>query len=72
MSRTFEQGKVEVAELVRHFANNREAYHGANYKEAHARQEFIDPLFSALGWDAPVTVLSYFAALPGVVVAAFS
>ena len=28
--------------------------------------------FSALGWDAPVTVLSYFAALPGVVVAAFS
>jgi hypothetical protein len=28
--------------------------------------------FSALGWEAPVTVLSYFAALPGVVVAAFS
>ena len=28
--------------------------------------------FSALGWDAPVTVLSYFAALPGVVVAALS
>jgi hypothetical protein len=28
--------------------------------------------FSALGWAAPVTVLSYFAALPGVVVAALS
>jgi hypothetical protein len=28
--------------------------------------------FSALGWEAPVTVLSYFAALPGVVVAALS
>ena len=28
--------------------------------------------FSALGWDAPVTVLSSFAGLPGVVVAALS
>ena len=28
--------------------------------------------FSALGWDAPVTVLSYFAGLPGAVAAALS
>jgi len=28
--------------------------------------------FSALGWDAPITVLSYFATLPGVVVAALA
>ena len=31
MSRTFEQGKDDVAELVKHFAINREAYHGATY-----------------------------------------
>jgi len=46
-TRTFEQGKDEVAALVRHFANNRAAYHEANYKEAHATQEFIDPFFAA-------------------------
>jgi hypothetical protein len=36
---------------VRQFAINRDAYHAPAYKEAHARQEFIDPLFAALGWD---------------------
>ncbi len=33
------------------FAANRLAYQASAYKEAHARQEFIDPLFAALGWD---------------------
>ena len=51
MSRTFEQGKDEVAELVKYFANNRDAYHDPTFKEAQARQEFIDPFFTALGWD---------------------
>ena len=48
---TFDQSKDDIARLVKHFAINREAYRGPNYKEAHARQEFIDPLFTALGWD---------------------
>jgi hypothetical protein len=43
---TFEQSKGDIARLVRHFALNREAYRAPAYKEAHARQEFIDPFFS--------------------------
>jgi hypothetical protein len=45
-SLTFEQGKDEAAALVRYFAAHREAYRGANYKEAHAHQEFFDPFFA--------------------------
>jgi TaqI-like C-terminal specificity domain/Eco57I restriction-modification methylase/N-6 DNA Methylase len=51
MPLTFEQSKDEIAQLVRHFTINRDAYHAPAYKEAHARQEFIDAFFSALGWD---------------------
>ncbi len=40
-----------VAKLVKQFHTNRAAYHAPNYKEAHARQDLIDPLFIALGWD---------------------
>jgi hypothetical protein len=40
-----------VAGLVQQFRTNRAAYHAPEYKEAHARQDLIDPLFIALGWD---------------------
>ena len=40
-----------VARLVKQFHTNRAAYHAPEYKEADARQELIDPLFVALGWD---------------------
>ena len=40
-----------VARLVKQFHTNRAAYHAPEYKEADARQELIDPLFMALGWD---------------------
>jgi len=40
-----------VARLVKQFRTNRAAYHAPEYKEADARQELIDPLFVALGWD---------------------
>jgi hypothetical protein len=33
-----------------------EAYRAPAYKEAHARQEFIDPFFVALGWDVHALV----------------
>jgi hypothetical protein len=42
---------AEVAALVERFARNRDAYHSPGYNEAQTRQEFIDPLFRALGWD---------------------
>jgi hypothetical protein len=48
---TVEQSKDAVAQLVKLFAANREQYRAPAYKEAHARQDFIDPLFVALGWD---------------------
>ena len=51
MSKTFDQGKEEVAKLCQHFATNREAFLAPGVKEAHVRQTLIDPFFEALGWD---------------------
>ncbi len=51
MPTTFDQGREEVARLAKLFAANQAAYRAPDYKEAHARSEFIDPLFEALGWD---------------------
>ncbi len=48
---SFEGSKDEIARLVKHFATNKAMYVAPAYKEAHARQEFIDPLFVALNWD---------------------
>jgi type I restriction-modification system DNA methylase subunit len=41
----------QVAKLIEKFDLHRDSYHSAGYKEAQLRQEFIDPLFAALGWD---------------------
>jgi hypothetical protein len=51
MTYTFDQSKDEIARLVKHFETNRVAFLASAYKEAQARQEFIDPLFIALNWD---------------------
>ena len=51
MSKTFDQGKEEVAKLCQHFATNRQAFFAPGVKEAHIRQMLIDPFFEALGWD---------------------
>jgi len=51
MPHTYEQSKDEIARLVKHFDTNKSAYFSSAYKEAHARQEFIDPFFIALNWD---------------------
>jgi hypothetical protein len=37
--------------LVDHFDQNRDAYLSGNYNETQLRREFIDPFFTALGWD---------------------
>jgi hypothetical protein len=48
---TFEQSLDAVAALVRYYRTNVAALRAPAYKEAHARQDLIDPLFLALGWD---------------------
>lgn len=40
-----------VIELVERFDNQRDAYRSGDYNEARLRKEFLDPFFSALGWD---------------------
>lgn len=40
-----------VPELIKKFKRNYEAYKSSNYKEEQLKQEFLNPLFEALGWD---------------------
>ncbi|MFQ5495719.1 MAG: hypothetical protein ACE5EX_10105, partial [Phycisphaerae bacterium] len=40
-----------VLQLVQRFAQHRETYKQPAYNETQVRREFIDPLFTALGWD---------------------
>jgi hypothetical protein len=47
--KTFEQGKDEIADLCKRF--DPAVYHDPKVKEADVRQNLIDPLFEALGWD---------------------
>ena len=58
MSKTFDQGKEEVAKLCRYFATNRQAFLAPGVKEAHIRQSLIDPLFESLGWDVRNTAMT--------------
>jgi hypothetical protein len=51
MPHSFEHSKDQIARLVKHFLTNKTAYTASDYKEAHARHEFIDPLFVSLNWD---------------------
>jgi type I restriction-modification system DNA methylase subunit len=67
MSKTFEQGREEVAKLCQYFANNRRDFFTLGVKEAHVRQSLIDPFFEALGWDmrnAAMTALQYREVIP--------
>jgi len=41
----------EIADLVERFDQNRDAYKSGQYNEAQLRQDFLNPLFGALGWD---------------------
>lgn len=51
MSKTFEQGKAEIAKLVEYFSTNRAAFHDPGIKEADVCASLIEPFFVALGWD---------------------
>ncbi len=48
---TSESFQGEVARLVEIFGKNLAAYKSGGYDEASLRQEFLNPLFRALGWD---------------------
>jgi predicted type IV restriction endonuclease len=43
--------KEEVEALIQKFQNDFNHYKNASYSEAQVRLDFIDPLFSLLGWD---------------------
>ena len=48
---TISDSRDAIAKLVKQFRTNQKAYCGPGYKEAHVRQEFVNPFFVALGWD---------------------
>jgi hypothetical protein len=48
---TFDHAQSSIAQLVKHFHTNLALFHAPTYKEAQARQEFIDRMFVYLGWD---------------------
>jgi type I restriction-modification system DNA methylase subunit len=67
MSKTYDQGKDEVAKLCQYFATNQPSFLAPGVKEAHVRQSLIDPLFEALGWDvrnASMTAPQYREVIP--------
>ncbi|MGA9365434.1 MAG: TaqI-like C-terminal specificity domain-containing protein [Bacteroidota bacterium] len=41
----------EILQLVDRFDRNLEAYRSGEYNETQLRREFLDPFFTALGWD---------------------
>jgi type I restriction-modification system DNA methylase subunit/predicted type IV restriction endonuclease len=41
----------EILHLVERFTLNLEAYRSGQYNETQLRREFLDPFFTALGWD---------------------
>ena len=41
----------EIVKLVERFEQNKEQYTSGNYNETQLRLEFLNPFFSALGWD---------------------
>ena len=42
---------TQLEQLIQRFADNEDRYKSFGYNETQVRREFIDPLFSLLGWD---------------------
>jgi len=51
VSQTFDAFRTDLDRLVQQFERNISQYKSSNYDEASVRQEFLNPLFRALGWD---------------------
>ena len=43
--------KIVISDLVDRFHRNKDTYKNPKYNETQLRREFLDPFFSALGWD---------------------
>ena len=41
----------EIKKLVQRYKDHRDQYKSSGYKETELRREFLDPMFTALGWD---------------------
>lgn len=41
----------EISKLVQRYKDHRDQYKSSGYKETELRREFLDPLFTILGWD---------------------
>lgn len=48
---TLNEGKLLVEQKVEDFSKNEKQYLSKTFQETEARTRFIDPFFSALGWD---------------------
>jgi N-6 DNA Methylase len=48
---SLENARAVISELVERYRENRDRYESSAYNEETARNEFINPLFEALGWD---------------------
>ncbi|MBC8526217.1 MAG: N-6 DNA methylase [Candidatus Cloacimonetes bacterium] len=46
-----ENTKKLISDLINRFHRNKEIYKNPKYNETQLRREFLDPFFSALGWD---------------------
>jgi hypothetical protein len=51
MGKSIDEGRDEIAALCRYFETNRERFIAPGIKEATVRQDLIDGLLEALGWD---------------------
>ena len=51
MNEKFEKAFQTVKSLAQSFEGNIEYYKASSYQEAEVRKDFIDPFFTALGWD---------------------
>ena len=49
----------EVRELIERFRRNEDVYRSGQYNETQLRREFIDPFFTALGWDVASYIQAY-------------
>ncbi len=55
MERQVTKAPAEVRKLVKRFQENRDQYTASGYNETQLRREFVDPSFTALGWDVANT-----------------
>lgn len=46
-----EDSKIQIQKLVEKYQRIKKSGHIKSYNEAQTRNEFIEPLFSFLGWD---------------------